>query len=82
MQIERIAFCFRERRAFVVAGMIQEGKTKQLRPDHRFRHGSCLMFSLSGDTLSTKPTTVNTQNERHADPSCTALCAPGSSPSS
>ena len=66
MQIECVALLFRKRRAFVVAGMIQKGKTIQLRPDHRFRHGSCLMFSLSGDTLSTIPTTANQRNECHS----------------
>jgi hypothetical protein len=38
MQIEHVAFFFGERRALVVAGMIQQSKTVQLRPDNRFRH--------------------------------------------
>ena len=54
-----VALFFRERGAFVVAGMVEEGKTKQFGPDHRFRHGSCLMFSLSGDA---SPGTVNRKN--------------------
>jgi hypothetical protein len=65
MQIERIALLFGKRRSFVESGMIQEGKTVQLRPDRRFRHGSCLLFSLSGDALFRKPTTAYTRNERH-----------------
>jgi hypothetical protein len=64
MQIERIALLFGKRRSFVESGMIQEGKTVQLRPDHRFRHGR-LLFSLSGDAVFRKPTNVKVRNQRH-----------------
>jgi hypothetical protein len=60
MQIEHVALLFRERRALVVAGMIQQSKTVQLRPDHRFRHAR-LFFLLSGEAARTIPATAKKQ---------------------